>query len=111
VSKMMADYGVVVVAALISPYRADRDMVRSSVGEIAPCMEIDTKASLLTCCEGRDRKGLYKQARASLIKYFTGIDDPYEEPLNPELVLDSNNYSINDLATEMVERISLKIQL
>ena len=51
------------------------------------------------------RKGLYKEARAGLIKNFTGIDDPYEEPLNPESVLDSNNYSVNDLATEMVERI------
>ena len=110
VSKMMADSGVVVLAALISPYRADRDMVRSSVGEIAPFMEIYTKASLSTC-EGRDPKGLYKQARAGLIKNFTGIDDPYEEPLNPEFVLDSDNISVEELAEEMVEQLTKKIQL
>ena len=53
-------------------------------------------------CEGRDPKGLYKKARAGQIKGFTGIDDPYEEPLTPELVLDSNGKGIDDLADEVV---------
>jgi adenylylsulfate kinase len=110
VSKLMADCGVVVLVALISPYRADRDLVRSSVGEIAPFMEIYTKASLSTC-EDRDPKGLYKKARAGIIKNFTGLDDPYEEPLNPELILDSDSKSVDDLAKEMVEWLAEKIQL
>jgi len=110
VSKMMADSGTVVLAALISPYRADRDMVRSSVEEIAPFMEIYTKASLSTC-ESRDPKGLYKQARAGVIKNFTGIDDPYEEPLHPEYVLESDEKSVDDLAKEMVEWLKGKIRM
>jgi adenylylsulfate kinase len=110
VSKLMADCGIVVLVALISPYRTDRDMVRSNVGEIAPFMEVYVKASLSTC-EGRDPKGLYKKARDGLIKNFTGIDDPYEEPLTPELVLDADSKSVDELAREMVERLSSMIQL
>jgi adenylylsulfate kinase len=73
-------------------------------------MEIYTKASLSTC-EDRDPKGLYKKARAGIIKNFTGLDDPYEEPLNPELILDSDSKSVDDLAKEMVEWLAEKIQL
>jgi len=67
----------------------------------------------LEVCEARDPKGLYKKARAGEIKHFTGIDDPYEPPLSPELVLDSAEKSPNELAAEVVAylRGSGKIQL
>jgi adenylylsulfate kinase len=110
VSKLMADAGVVVLTALISPYRSDRDRVRSSVQEIVSFQEIFVKASLSTC-EGRDPKGLYKLAREGKIKNFTGIDDPYEEPLHPDLVLDSDQKSIEELAMEAVDWLTAKIQL
>ena len=87
VASLLADAGVVALVPLISPYRADRDRVRS-VHEAAelPFLEVfvDTPIEL---CEQRDPKGLYKKARAGEITGFTGIDDPYEAPTAPELVL------------------------
>jgi len=87
VARLMADAGVVVLVPLISPYRADRDQVRAIHAEAdLPFMEIyvDTPLEL---CEQRDPKGLYAKARAGEITGFTGIDDPYEPPTSPELVL------------------------
>ena len=112
VSKLMADSGVVTLAALISPYRSDRDSVRSSVTTVAPFIEVYVKASIETF-EGRDPKGLYKMAREGKIKQFTGIsaDAPYEEPASPELTLDSNNKSIEDLATEACDYIIKQVKL
>jgi len=110
-SKLMADSGMVTLAALVSPYRADRDKVRMMATEVGvPFVEIYVQASLQTC-EGRDPKGLYKMARQGKIKGFTGIDDPYEEPNAPELVLDSDTKSVNDLAQETCSFIMGKIKL
>lgn len=100
VAKLFADAGLITLTAFISPYRRDRDAVRALLppGEF---IEIYVQASLETC-EGRDPKGLYKKARAGEIKGFTGIDDPYEEPLNPEILLDSNTKGIDELADEVI---------
>ncbi len=100
VAKLFASSGSIALTAFISPYRADRDKVR----EIMPAgefVEIYVDASLETC-EKRDPKGLYKKARAGEIKNFTGISDPYEAPEKPELVLDSNTKSIEQLADEVI---------
>ena len=101
VAKLFCDAGVIALTAFISPYRADRDAARALLqpGEF---IEIYVKASLETC-EKRDPKGLYKKARAGELKGFTGIDDPYEAPEKPELVLDSDTKGIDDLAAEVVE--------
>ena len=104
------DYRLVTLAALISPYREDRDSVRQSVQGVAPFLEIYVQASLDTC-EGRDPKGLYKLAREGKIKGFTGIDDPYEEPSAPELILDSNNKEVEELAKEVCALIMEKVKL
>ncbi|MGR8919907.1 MAG: adenylyl-sulfate kinase [Gammaproteobacteria bacterium] len=101
VAKLMADAGLVTLTAFISPYRVDRDNVRALLDD-GEFVEILCQASLETC-EGRDPKGLYKKARAGEIKGFTGIDDPYEAPEKPELVLDSDNKDIPTLAAEVVE--------
>ncbi|MBA4030847.1 MAG: adenylyl-sulfate kinase [Planctomyces sp.] len=100
VSKLFATSGTIVGTAFISPYKADRDKVRAILapGEF---IEIYVNASLETC-EKRDPKGLYKKARAGELKNFTGIDDPYEAPEKPELVLDSDNKGIAELAQEVV---------
>jgi bifunctional enzyme CysN/CysC len=87
VARLLADAGVVAFVPLISPYRADRDLVRAlHVEADLPFVEdsVDTPIEL---CEQRDPKGLYKKARAGEITGFTGIDDPYEAPAAPELVL------------------------
>ena len=100
VAKLFADAGVITATAFISPYLADRDKVRALMGQ-GGFIEVYVNASLETC-EARDPKGLYKKARAGEIKSFTGISDPYEAPVNPELVLDSNTKGIDELSNEVI---------
>ncbi|KAG2501558.1 hypothetical protein HYH03_000065 [Edaphochlamys debaryana] len=87
VSKLFADTGIVTLVSFISPYRQDRDRVRERVGK-GRFIEVFMKVPI-AICEERDPKGLYKKARAGKLKGFTGIDDPYEEPLNAEVVLEA----------------------
>jgi adenylylsulfate kinase len=100
VAKLFAHAGNFTLTAFISPYKADRDKVRAILGP-GEFIEIYVKASLETC-EKRDPKGLYKKARAGEIKGFTGIDDPYEAPEKPELVLDADHKGIDELAQEVI---------
>lgn len=81
VSQLLTRNGVVVLVAAISPYREMRDEVRGRIGDF---VEVYVNAPL-EVCEARDVKGLYKKARAGEIKQFTGINDPYEPPINPEI--------------------------
>ncbi|CAK9238052.1 unnamed protein product [Sphagnum jensenii] len=89
VAKLFADAGVITLVSFISPYAKDREFVRSIVprGEF---IEVFMKVPL-EVCEARDCKGLYKSARAGVLKGFTGVDDPYEEPQNPEIVLEATD--------------------
>jgi len=89
----------VVITAFISPFRPDRDRVRSLMAP-GQFFEVFARCSL-ELCEERDPKGLYARARAGEIADFTGIDSPFEEPENPELVLDTGELSVE----ECVERI------
>ncbi len=100
VSKLFCEAGVVALTAFISPYRRDRDAVRASM-KPGDFIEILVDAPL-EVCEARDPKGLYKKARAGELKGFTGIDDPYEAPEKPELVLDSSKKSAEDLSDEVL---------
>lgn len=106
VAKLFCESGTLVLTAFISPYRLDRDKVREILDD-GQFVEVYVNASLETC-EARDPKGLYKKARAGEIKGFTGIDDPYEEPTNAELVLDADNKSIDELAQEVVAYLEAK---
>ncbi len=103
VASLFADAGFITITAFISPYRVDRDFCRGLVGE-ERFIEIYTKASLDTC-EKRDPKGMYKKARAGIIKEFTGISAPYEEPLKPELVIDTDKESIEDSTDKAINKI------
>jgi adenylylsulfate kinase len=100
VAELFAQAGVIALTAFISPYRCDRDAVRAALPP-GDFVEVHVKAPLAVC-EGRDPKGLYKKARAGEIKGFTGIDDPYEEPLVPEIVVDSAARTPDDLAAEVI---------
>ena len=82
---------MIAITAFISPYRIDRDRVRASLGE-RDFIEIFVDAPI-EVCEQRDPKGLYKKARAGELKGFTGIDDPYEAPTKPELILNAGTKS------------------
>jgi adenylylsulfate kinase len=98
VAKLFADAGVLTLTSFISPYRDDRDMVRKSHAEAQlPFIEVYVKASV-EVCETRDPKGLYKKAKAGEIKEFTGVSAPYEEPLSPDLILDSGALSPQECA-------------
>lgn len=106
VAKLFSDAGLITLTAFISPYRRDRDAVRALLPD-GEFVEVYVKASLDTC-EGRDPKGLYKKARAGEIKGFTGIDDPYEEPEQAEIILDSDGKGIDDLADEVIAYLASK---
>ena len=94
VSKLMIEAGFIVMTAFISPYREDRIAVRNLISN-DDIIEIYCKASLQTC-ESRDVKGLYKRARAGEIKNYTGINSPYEVPKNADLIIDTEQETIED---------------
>jgi adenylylsulfate kinase len=103
VAKLFCEAGVIALTAFISPYRRDRDAVRATLND-GDFMEIfiDTPIEI---CEQRDPKGLYKKVRAGEIKGFTGIDDPYEAPLKPELRLEGGTKDAATLAEEVVSHL------
>ncbi|MCS3904515.1 adenylylsulfate kinase [Methylohalomonas lacus] len=94
VSRLMMQAGVITLTAFISPFRSDRQIARSLV-EPGDFIEIYCRAPLETC-EARDPKGLYKKARAGQIPEFTGIDSPYEEPQTPEIIVDTDEQSVDE---------------
>ena len=94
VSKLFVDSGAIVLSAFVSPYIKDRDGVRELVEE-GEFVEVFVDAPL-EVCEERDVKGLYKKAREGIIKGFTGIDDPYEAPPNPEITIDTSKQSLEE---------------
>jgi adenylylsulfate kinase len=100
VARLFADAGIVTLTAFISPYRRDRDAVRAAL-PAGDFIEVFVDAPL-ELCEQRDPKGLYRKARAGEIKGFTGIDDPYEAPQNPELRLDSAAHPAEELANQVI---------
>ena len=91
-AKLFIDAGIIVLTAFISPFRDDRDRVRSWVTS-GDFLEIHCRCSV-EVCEQRDVKGLYKKARAGGVKDFTGISSPYEEPIAPELVAETGNLDL-----------------
>ena len=103
VAKLFVDAGLIAVTAFISPFRADRDMVRALVGP-DEFFEVYVKAPL-EVCEQRDPKGMYKKARAGVIKQFTGIDSPYEEPLKPELVIDTAAQDLEHSTRQLLDAL------
>ena len=105
VAKLFADAGMIAITSFISPYTADRDAVRKLHDEAnLPYLEVYIDVPL-DVAEQRDPKGLYKKARAGEIKGFTGIDDPYEAPTNPELHLRTDQLSIEQSVEQMLNTL------
>jgi len=106
VAKLFVDAGLIVLSAFISPFRKNRELVRSLVekGEFIEIF-VDTP---LEICEKRDPKGLYKKARNGEIKNFTGIDSPYESPLNPEIYIKNDNLSIDEASDIVISYLIKK---
>jgi adenylylsulfate kinase len=100
VAKLFTDAGVIAITSFISPYRKDRDAVRA-LNKPGEFIEVYVNVSLATA-EQRDPKGLYKKARAGQIKGFTGIDDPYEAPEKPEIVIETETTKPEDAAKQIL---------
>ena len=103
VAKLMVDAGLVVLAAFVSPYQAERDAIRARFadGEFIEVF-VDTP---LSECEQRDPKGLYKKARAGEIKHFTGIDDPYEAPEQAEIHLQNHGQAVGRVLNSLLTQL------
>jgi len=105
IARLLARNGVIVLCSFVSPYRSVREEVRKIIEEEGiKFIEVYVKCSLEECIK-RDPKGLYRKALAGEIKNFTGISDPYEEPLSPELVVDTEHDSININVRKVLEYI------
>jgi adenylylsulfate kinase len=101
VAKLLTRNGVAVLATFVSPYRERRDKSRQEIGSF---VEVYTRCPVEVCME-RDVKGMYEKALAGEIKNFTGVDDPYEEPENPELILDTDKESVDECAQRVLEKL------
>ncbi|MGH8008262.1 MAG: adenylyl-sulfate kinase, partial [Candidatus Binatia bacterium] len=101
VAQLLTRNGAVVITAAISPYRAIRDEIRDRIGDF---VEVYVQCPLETLI-ARDVKGLYKKALAGEIKEFTGVSDPYEEPLHPEIVVETNRETVEESATKIIARL------
>jgi len=101
VCKLLTRNGVIAIAAAISPYREIRDFNRREIGNF---VEVYCKCPLKVCIE-RDVKGLYKKALAGEIKDYTGVDDPYEEPLNPEVILETDRESHEESVAKIIRKL------
>ena len=102
VCQLLTRNGVAAVASVISPYREAREHNRKKIGNF---VEVYVRCPL-EVCEQRDVKGLYQKAKAGEIKGFTGVDDPYEEPLNPEIICDTDKENVE----ESVEKVLSKLK-
>jgi adenylylsulfate kinase len=106
VAKLFTDAGVIVIASFISPYRVDRDAVRSNMAA-GDFVEVYVKVSVEAAAK-RDPKGLYKKAMAGEIKNFTGVDDPYEAPVKAEIVIETEHVSTEEAAQQMMNYLDQK---
>ena len=108
-ANLMIDAGLVTLAAFVSPYKKDRDTIRSIVKEVN-FVEVFINTSLEEC-ERRDVKGLYKKARAGEIKNMTGISAPYEAPENPEILINTEKETVDEAVKKIIDYIKPKLQL
>jgi len=102
VSKLLSRNGVIVLVALISPYRAFRENARKQIGSF---VEVFVRCPLEVCIK-RDPKGLYKKALAGEIKDLTGLQDTYEDPLNPEIIVDTDKLSADESVLKIMEELT-----
>jgi len=103
VANLLADAGIIVIAAFISPYRADRAQARA-LNDPGRFFEVYCKCSLETC-EERDPKGLYRKARTGEVKEFTGISAPYEEPEDAEIVVETDRQGLEECVSEILSHL------
>ena len=109
IANLMIDAGLVVLAAFVSPYKKDRENIKKTIKDVN-FIEIYINTSVEEC-ERRDVKGLYKKARAGEIKNMTGVSAPYETPENPNIEIKTEEESIEDSVTKIIDFITPKLKL
>ena len=105
-ARLMADAGIIALSAFICPYRADRENLRRVIGADR-FIEVYCRCPL-EVCEQRDRKGVYRRARLGEIANFTGVSAPYEEPIVPDLVLDTDSVPVEACITELMRTLDAR---
>lgn len=108
VGKLFVDAGIITIGAFVSPLEKDRKLVKDIIGK-QDFVEIFVNTSLAEC-ERRDVKGLYKKARAGEIKNFTGIDSPYESPQNPDILIETEKESIEEVVKKVITFVENKLE-
>ena len=109
IAKLMADAGMIVIASFISPFKEDREAARKIIGE-KNFVEVFVDCPL-EVCEQRDAKGLYEKARQGLIKEFTGITSPYQNPENPEITIHSDSHSPAENLAQIIAVVDEKMKI
>ncbi len=99
ISKLFVDAGIITIATFISPFLEEREKVKRLLGDDFKEIYVDCP---LEICENRDPKGIYKKARQGIIKDFTGIDSPYEKPLNPDMVIHTSVNSLEECTSQII---------
>ncbi|RLG80032.1 MAG: adenylyl-sulfate kinase [Thermoprotei archaeon] len=110
VARLLARNGVIILCSFVSPYREVRRMIREIIEEEAPFVEIYVQCPLEECIR-RDPKGLYKKALRGEIKHFTGISDPYEPPENPDIIVNTVLYSVQENIEKIMNYISTRFNI
>ncbi len=106
IAKLFTDAGVIALAAFIAPYKKDRDSIKNSMSD-GEFIELYVKCSVSEC-ENRDPKGMYKKAREGVIKEFTGVSAPYEEPVNPGIIVDTEKYNLEECVNQVIDYLEQK---
>jgi len=109
VIKLFLDAGIICLTAFVSPYRQDREMAKKMIGE-KDFFEVYVKCPV-EICENRDKKGLYKKARMGLIQNYTGVNEVYEEPANPDLILETDKNELEICVNKIIEFIKNRFLL
>ena len=109
ISNLFVDAGIIVIASFISPFKTERDFVKSRVGE-KNYFEVFVDCPIEEC-ESRDVKGLYKKARAGEILDFTGISSPYEKPESPDIAIDTSKLTVDEIVEKLMEKIASRFTL
>jgi sulfate adenylyltransferase len=104
IAKEVTKHRGIAICAVVAPFANARDKVREMVTEVGGFVEVYVNTPLTTC-EKRDRKGLYKKARAGLIQNFTGVNDPYEAPTSPELSIDTSHMKVSDAISLIINQL------
>jgi len=107
--KLLSKNGITCIVSVISPYRDLRDFAREEILKVNPFIEVFVKCSLESCIK-RDPKGLYKKALAGEIKDFTGLQDPYEEPLSPEVIVNTDSESVEESVNKIISTLNIHVE-